>query len=78
MDIDWLENIKYDEDKEWIELGETMDEYDSLFNNISDYNSAIWEDYGKLKKRLEECIRLKVPYSELYGNDEIFALFTDI
>lgn len=70
MDIDWLENIKEDKDKEWVELGKTIDEYDEIFNNINDYNSAICDDYKKLKKRLEECIRLKMPYSKLYGNDD--------
>ena len=69
MNIDWLENIKEDQDKDWLELSKTIDEYDNLFNNINDYNSAICDDNTKLKKRLEECIRLEIPYSELYGND---------
>ena len=70
MNIDWLENIKEDCDEKWKELEKTIDEYDSLFSNINDYNSAVCDDYEKLKNRLEECIRLKTPYSELYGNDE--------
>lgn len=71
MNIDWLDKLaKKEPDKELKRLSELEEEYKNAFGYNNDFTTALCVDYDSLFKKLENCIKLKIPYHILYKENE--------